>query len=89
MANKKKGAAKTVAAKPGDKLAPATTTAASGAIIEPDLASASVIDHPSVDTNPREGVPAESNRIDFNTPSALKPAGEQVVENLKAAKAGK
>lgn len=85
-AAKKSGAAKTVAKKAGDKLTPATETAASGAIVEPDLAKASVIDHPSVDANPRAGVPAESNQIDFNTPSALKPEAEQVAENLKAAK---
>lgn len=85
-ARKSSGAAKTVAKKAGSKLTPATETAASGAIVEPDLAKASVIDHPSVDTNPREGVPAESNQIDFNTPSALKPESEQVAENLKAAK---
>lgn len=83
-AAKKSGAATTVAAKPGDSLAPATETAASGAVIEPDLALASLPDHPSVDRNPREGVPAESNQIDFNTPSALKPEAEQVAENLDA-----
>ena len=86
-ATKTRGAAKTVAAKPGNLLAPATATAASGAVIEPDLAAASLPDHPSVDRNPRQGVPAESNQIDFNTPSGLKPEAEQVAENLAASPA--
>lgn len=85
-AGKSSGAAKTVAKKAGDKLTPATKTAASGAIVEPEIAAASVIDHPSVDANPRAGAPAESNQIDFNTPSALKSEEEQVAENLGAAK---
>lgn len=72
----------TVAHKAGDNLSKATEASASGAIIEPEIAK--VPDHPSVDTNPRAGVPAESNQIDFNTPSAIKPAKEQVAENLKA-----
>ncbi|WP_156170089.1 hypothetical protein [Aurantiacibacter luteus] len=85
-ARKTSGAATTVAKKAGGKLSPATEAAASGAIVEPDLAKASVIDHPSVDTNPRAYVPAESNQIDFNTPSALKDEQEQVAENLAASK---
>lgn len=84
MAAKKRVAAKTVASKAGDQLSPATVAAASGALVEPDLAKASVIDHPSVDTNPRAGVPAGSNQIDFNIPSALMPEAEQVAKNLKA-----
>lgn len=83
-ATKKSGAATTVAAKSGDALAPAAVATASGAVIEPDLARASLPDHPSVDSNPRAGVPAESNQIDFNTPAALKPEAEQVAENLAA-----
>lgn len=83
-AKKKSGAAKTVAKKAGDDLKPATETAASGAIIEPAIAKESVPDHPAVDRNPRGDVPAESNAIDFNTPSAKKSAEEQVSENLDA-----
>lgn len=85
-AKKTSGAVTTVAKKAGDDLSPATQAAASGAIIEPGIADASVIDHPAVDANPREGTPPESNQIDFNTPSAIKPAEEQVAENLAAAK---
>ena len=42
--------------------------------------------HPAVDENPRQGkdLPPESNRIDFNTPSALRPDQEAVEENLKS-----
>ena len=84
MARKKTGAATTVARKAGDALKPATTTAASGAVIEPDLAAASLPDHASVDRNPREGVSPESNQIDFNTPGALMSEQDQVEKNLEA-----
>ena len=83
-AKKKSGAAKTVAKTAGDKLTPATETAASGAIVEPEIAKQSIAKHPSVDANPREGVPPESNQIDFNTPSGLKSPEKQVQENLEA-----
>lgn len=81
-ASKKSGAATTVASKPGESLKPATDTAASGALIEPDLATASVPDHPAVDANPRSGVPAESNQIDFNDPTLSDE--EAVKKNLEA-----
>ena len=84
MVTRTSGAATTVAKKAGDKLKPATAATASGAVIEPDLAAASLPDHPSVDRNPREGVPAESNQIDFNTPSGLESEQEQVAKNLAA-----
>lgn len=60
---------------------------ASGAIIANEDKKVDM-SHPSVDANPRqsEDLPPESNDIDFNTPSALKPAKEQVAENLKAKK---
>lgn len=74
-------ASTTTAAKAGDKLGKATKTEASGAIIEPGIASASVIDHPAVDTNPRAGVPAESNQIDFNDPTLTQE--EAVAANLE------
>lgn len=80
--SKKSGAATTVAKTSGDSLTPATETAASGAIVEPGIAKGSVIDHPAVDANPRAGVPAESNQIDFNDPT--KDQAEAVAENLKA-----
>lgn len=83
-AAKTSGVATTVADKAGDKLTPATEAVASGAVIEPDLAAASLPDHPSVDSNPRAGVPVESNQIDFNTPSSLEPEAEQVAKNLGA-----
>ena len=84
MAKKNSGAAKTVAKKAGDKLSPGTKTAASGAIIEKEIAEDSVPDHPAVDRNPRKGVPAESNQIDFNDPG--KSPEKAVAENLKAQK---
>jgi hypothetical protein len=71
----------TVAAKAGDDLTEAKVADASGAIVEPEIAK--LPDHPAVDSNPRAGVPAESNQIDFNVPSAIKPAHEQVEEALK------
>jgi hypothetical protein len=71
----------TVAAKAGDDLTEAKTAAASGAIVEPEIAK--LPDHPSVDSNPRAGVPAESNQIDFNQPSGLQSPEVTVEENLK------
>lgn len=82
MPKKNSGAAKTVAKKAGEKLTPATETAASGAVVEPEIAKQSLPDHPAVDRNPREGVPPESNQIDFNDPT--KPPHEAVMENLEA-----
>lgn len=82
MATKKKGAAKTVAEKAGDKLTPATETAASGALVEKEIAKESVADHPAVDANPRSGVPAQSNAIDFNDPG--KSPADAVADNLAA-----
>ena len=60
---------------------------ASGAIIANEDKKVDM-SHPSVDANPRQGedLPENSNDIDFNTPSALKPSKEQVAENLKAKK---
>lgn len=84
-AAKKSGAATTVAKKAGASLKPATKTEASGALIEPDLAAQSVPNHPAVDANPREGVPAESNQIDFNDPTLSDE--EAVKKNLQAQKA--
>lgn len=80
---RKSGAATTVAKTAGAKLAPAKQAAASGALIEPDLAKASVIDHPAVDTNPRAHSTAEMNQIDFNDPTI--PQEEAVKQNLKNA----
>ncbi len=76
-ASKKSGAATTVAATPGDSLKPATETAASGALIEPDLAAASVPDHPAVDANPR----ADERHRHFG--SALAPLRLKVVETRR------
>lgn len=77
---KKSGAATTVAKQAGDNLSPATETAASGALIEPEIAAASVIEHPALDTHPRSGTPATSNQIDLNDPT-LTPE-QAVVKNL-------
>ena len=72
----------TPAPKAGDDLTDANTAAASGAIVEPEIAK--IPDHPAVDSNPRAGVPAESNQIDFNEPSGLTPPEETVEKNLKS-----
>lgn len=84
MPKKNSGAAKTVTKKAGDKLTPSTKTAASGAIVEKEIAEGSAPDHPAVDNNPRAGVPAESNQIDFNNPR--KTQEEAVKDNLAAQK---
>lgn len=78
MATKKK-AADTV--NPGANPSPATTAEASGAVIEKKVASSAVIDHPAVDSNPRDNTTAEMNRIDFNNPE--KRQAEAVADNLK------
>ena len=75
-------AAKKNTAKSGDDMKPATDFEASGAVIEPAAKEAVDMDHPAVDNNPRAGVPADSNRIDFNDPS--KSQQEAVADNLKA-----
>ena len=41
----------------------------SGAILEPDAASAVDVDHPAVDNNPRAGTTAGQNAIQFNDPT--------------------
>lgn len=51
-----------------DTLTPATTVAASGAFIEPEIVERIAVDHPAVDNNPRKGQPAIANQIDFNDP---------------------
>lgn len=75
---------KTTAGDQPEKLAPATSFEASGAVIEPAIVDRVDMTHPSVDANPRAGATADMNRIDFNTPSALASQEEQVEENLKA-----
>jgi hypothetical protein len=51
-----------------DNLTPASTVAASGAFIEPEIAERIDVDHPAVDNNPRKGQPVIANQIDFNDP---------------------
>lgn len=65
-----------------EKLAPATEVAASGALIEPEIAKSVDLAHPAVDANPRERSTPEMNQIDFNNPSAITPPEESVEENL-------
>ena len=55
---------------------------ASGAIIGKSARDEIDMSHPSVDNAPREGASEDSNKIDFNTPSALQGAKEQVEEDL-------
>ncbi len=65
-----------------DTLTPATDVAASGAMIEPEIASRIDTSHPAVDNEPRKGQPVIANRIDFNDPGLGE--SEAVAENLKA-----
>ena len=51
-----------------DNLTPATSVAASGAFIEPEIVERIDVDHPAVDNNPRKGQPKLANQIDFNDP---------------------
>lgn len=63
-----------------DTLTPATTVAASGAFIEPEIAERIDLDHPAVDNNPRKGQPVLANQIDFNDPRL--DTAEAVEKNL-------
>lgn len=60
-----------------DTLTPATSVAASGAFIEPEIVDRIDVDHPAVDNNPRKGQPKIANQIDFNDPTL---ATEEAVE---------
>lgn len=68
---------------PGE-VAPASSAdiSASGAIMEPEAVSEVPMDHPAVESNPRAGLPAESNQIDFNDPTLDGP--EAVRRQLEA-----
>lgn len=46
---------------------------ASGAIVEPEITGGVVVEHESVDNNPRAGTNSDQNRIDFNDPARRKP----------------
>ncbi len=70
---KKAGSARKAAVKP------ATKQEASGAVIEPTIAT--LPDHPAVDANPRAGTTVDQNRADFNDPT--KSQEEAVEANLK------
>lgn len=61
-------------------LAPATKPDASGALVEPAILEGVDTAHPAVDDQPRQGLPPESNRIDFNDPH--KSGSEAVAEAL-------
>jgi hypothetical protein len=41
----------------------------SGGIVEQSILTGVPMDHPAIDSNPREGLPPESSRIDMNDPS--------------------
>lgn len=87
----KKTPAKAAAVKPAgvavpdnaEKLAPATSFEASGAIIEPAIVDRVDMNHGAVDDNPRERSTADMNRLDLNVPSALEPQEDAVARNLK------
>lgn len=80
----KHGATARTVDKPTDvqKLTPATEVAASGAIIEPEIANGIDMAHPAVDNNPRATSTAEMNQIDFNDPTVSQE--KAVEENLQA-----
>lgn len=63
-----------------DTLTPASTVAASGAFIEPEIVERIDVDHPAVDNNPRKGQPKIANQIDFNDPTLT--SEEAVAKNL-------
>jgi len=63
------------------KAAAATDMEASGAFQEPEIKSRIDVDHPAVDNAPRQGQPADANRIDFNDPT--KTGAEAVADNMK------
>lgn len=65
-----------------EKLPPATEVAASGAIIEPAIATGIDMSHPAVDASPRDRSTVDMNKIDFNVPSALASQEDQVAEEL-------
>jgi hypothetical protein len=65
-----------------DNLTPATSVAASGAFIEPEIVDRIDVDHPAVDNNPRKGQPKLANQIDFNDPHI--DSAEAVKRNLEA-----
>ena len=73
------GVADTALAKPDD-MAPATQTAASGALIEPEIVERIDTAHPAVDDRPRAGQPVASNLITFNDPTV--PGSVQAARNL-------
>ena len=92
------GATAALAAAPAQGVAdPAPATELdqpSGAIIEPELASAVDVSHESVDANPRAGTTSEQNAIDWNDAKRRRPgdpdfAGQGLDETVygKGAKA--
>lgn len=64
----------------GKNPAAATAVEASGAVIE--KSATKLIEHPSVDNNPRAGTTSDMNRIDFNEPAGLTPPEETVEAEL-------
>ncbi len=63
-----------------DKLEPATTVEASGAMIEPTIVERIDTSHPAVDNEPRKRQPKIANQIDFNDPRLSD--SEAVAQNL-------
>ena len=72
LAQAKQAAAGQSSAKPeteGSIAEASTTTATSGATVEPEVVKALPMEHPAIDSTPRKGLPAESSQIDFNNPT--------------------
>jgi hypothetical protein len=78
-----KSPAKPAPAKDAEKLKPATTFEASGAVVEPAIVDGVDMNHPAIDDNPRAASTPEMNQLDPNVPSALESQEDAVERNLK------
>lgn len=76
---------KPVAAPKSADLSPATEVAASGATIEPEIATGVDMAHMAVDAEPRAASTDVMSQIDFNEPSALTSQEDAVEKNLAKA----
>lgn len=74
MTTKKKAADAPENPAPADEI-----DSASGAIIEPQIKKGVDMDHPAVDSNPREGTTSQQNAVDWNDPQKRKPSDEDFV----------
>lgn len=68
MTDTRKAAAPAKDDQKADNLSSATNPTESGALMEDTIKDRIDLNDPAVDDKPREGLPAESNQIDFNDP---------------------